>query len=94
MKRMHNPAHPGEILREFLPKSITIEQIANRLSVSRVQLSRVLNGHSAISADMAIRVGMLTKTTPESWLSGQIQWDLWQASLKKIPVITPLQKAA
>lgn len=94
MKRMHNPAHPGEILREFLPPSMTIEQVANRLHVSRVQLSRVLNGHSSISADMAIRVGLLTKTTPESWLSGQVNWDLWRASQKRIPAIAPLKKAA
>ena len=84
MKRMHNPAHPGEVLREFLPASMTIEQIAKRLHVSRVQLSRVLNGHSAISADMAIRVGVLTKTTPESWMNGQVQWDLWQDLLRRL----------
>ncbi len=94
MKRMHNPAHPGEILKEFLPETMTIEQVANRLKVSRVQLSRVLNGRSAISADMAIRIAMLTKTTPESWLSGQVNWDLWQASQKPIPAIAPLKKAA
>ena len=94
MKRMHNPAHPGEMLREFLPETMTIEQVANRLHMSRVQLSRVLNGHSALSADMAIRVGMLTNTTPESWLAGQVKWDLWEASKKQIPAITPLRKAA
>ena len=75
MARMYNPPHPGEVLREFLPDGMTIEEVARRLGVSRVQLSRILNGHSAISADMAIRIGLLTGTTPESWLAGQAKWD-------------------
>lgn len=94
MARMHNPPHPGEILREFLPEGLTIEEVARRLGVSRVQLSRVLNGHSAISADMAIRVGLLTSTTPESWLAGQTKWDLWQAAQKPAPAVEPFRKAA
>ena len=63
--------------------------VARRLGVSRVQLSRVLNGRSAISADMAIRNGLLTRTTPESWLAGQTKWDLWQASQKPRPAVAP-----
>ncbi|MCX7161371.1 MAG: HigA family addiction module antitoxin, partial [Proteobacteria bacterium] len=53
MARMHNPPHPGEILREFFPEGMTVEAFAVRLGVSRVHLSRVLNGRSGISADMA-----------------------------------------
>ena len=94
MGRMFNPPHPGEVLREFLPGDTTIEEIASRLGVSRVQLSRVLNGRSAVSADMAIRVGILTNTTPESWMAAQSKWDLWQASRKPRPRVTPLRKAA
>jgi len=94
MARMHNPPHPGEVLREFLPEKLTIEDVAKRLGVSRVQLSRVLNGRSAISADMAIRIGLLTRTTPESWLAGQSKWDLWQASQKPRPAIAPFGRAA
>ena len=94
MARMHNPPHPGEVLREFLPDAMTIEEVARRLGVSRVQLSRVLNGRSAISADMAIRIGLLTGTTPESWLAGQAKWDLWQASQEPRPSIEPLSRAA
>ncbi len=94
MARMHNPPHPGEILREFLPDDMTVENVARRLGVSRVQLSRVLNGRSSISADMAIRIGMLTGTTPESWLAGQSKWDLWQASQKPRPAVAPLRRAA
>ena len=94
MARMYNPPHPGEVLREFLPDGITIEEVARRLGVSRVQLSRVLNGRSAISADMAIRIGLLTNTTPESWLAGQSKWDLWQASQKPRPTVEPFRRAA
>ena len=89
MARMHNPPHPGDILREFLPERMTIEDVARRLGVSRV-----LNGRSAISADMAIRIGLLTRTTPESWLAGQSKWDLWQASQKPRPAVAPFRRAA
>ena len=91
---MFNPPHPGELLREFLPEGLTIEAVAGRLGVSRVQLSRVLNARSAISADMAIRVGLLTNTTPDSWLTGQIKWDLWQATKKPLPAVVAFRRAA
>src|SRR3972149_10267506 len=94
MARMFNPPHPGEVLREFLPDGMTIAEVARRLGVSRVQLSRALNGHSAISADMAIRIGLLTNTTPESWLTGQTKWDLWQAAQKAPPAGQPLPRRA
>ena len=94
MARMHNPPHPGEILREFLPEGMTIEVVSQRLGVSRVQVSRILNGRSSISADMAIRIGLLTHTTPESWLAGQTKWDLWQASQKPRPMVQPFRRVA
>lgn len=94
MSRMHNPAHPGEVLREFLPESMTVTEAAQRLGISRVMLSRVLNARSAITADMAIRVGLLTRTSAESWLANQMQWDLWQSGRKPKPKVQPLQRAA
>ena len=94
MARMFNPPHPGEILREFLPEGMTVEEVARRLGVSRVQLSRVLNGRSAISAEMAIRISLLTSTTPESWLTGQMKWELWQLSRNPLPPVEPFQHAA
>jgi addiction module HigA family antidote len=53
----------------------------------------VLNGRSAVSADMAIRVGLVTRTTPESWMAAQVKWDLWQASRKTRPHVMPFKKA-
>ncbi len=90
MATMHNPAHPGEVLREFIPESMTVTEIAQRLQVSRVQFSRLINGKAAMSAEMALRVAALTRTTPESWLENQMQWDLWRASQSPRPVIEPL----
>jgi len=90
MARMHNPAHPGEVLREFLPSDITIGEVAARLGISRPHLSRLLNCHASMTADMAIRVGMLTGTTPESWLVNQMKWDLWQALHNQPPNVEPL----
>lgn len=90
MIRMYNPAHPGEVLREFLPPEMSVGEIALRLGVSRPHLSRLLNGHTSLTADMAIRVGLLTNTTPESWLTNQMKWDLWKASTKPRPTVMPL----
>jgi len=73
---------------------MTIEDVANRLGVSRVQLSRILNGRSSVSADTVIRIGLLTNTTPESWLSCQVKWDLWQAAAKAKPKVRPFKLAA
>jgi len=87
MTRMHNPAHPGEVLREFLPQDMTVSEAARRMKVSRVQLSRLLNSRAAMTAEMAIRVALFTGTTPESWLTNQMQWDLWHASRRRRPAI-------
>ncbi len=90
MSRMYNPAHPGEVLREFLPESLSVSEAAKRLGVSRVQLSRLLNGRAALTAEMAIRIAILTGTSAESWLKNQMQWDLWQAEQRPRPHVEPL----
>jgi antitoxin HigA-1 len=90
MSRMHNPAHPGEVLREFLPADVSVTELAKRMGVSRVQLSRLLNARAILTAEMAIRVAMLTNTSAESWLKNQMYWDLWQAEQKPRPKIEPL----
>jgi len=63
MTRMHNPPHPGEVLREYLG-DITVTQAAVKLGVNRVTLSRVVTGSSGISADMAYRLGDAFGTSP------------------------------
>ena len=79
--RMHNPPHPGEVLRELClkPLGVTVTQAAAALDVSRKTLSATLNGRAGISPEMAIRLSVAFDTTAESWLSQQLQYDLWQA---------------
>lgn len=79
--QMHNPPHPGEIIRELCiePLDLSITEAAEGLGVSRKTLSAILNGRAGISPEMALRLAMAFNTTPESWLNQQSQYDLWQA---------------
>ncbi|VAW31242.1 Antitoxin HigA [hydrothermal vent metagenome] len=85
MMHMHNPPHPGEILKELClePLGISITKAAKALGVSRKTLSAILNGRSGISPEMAIRLSLAFDTTPESWLNQQAQFDLWLARHKQ-----------
>ena len=90
---MFNPPHPGLVLREYLGKR-TVSDAAANLGVSRVTLSRVLNGHAGISADLALRLAEGLGTTPELWMGMQGQYDLWVASRKRRKRIPRLTTAA
>ena len=83
--KMHNPPHPGEILRELClePLNLTISEAARGLGVSRKTLSSIVNGRQGISAEMAVRLSIAFETTSESWLNQQLQFDLWQAEQKR-----------
>ena len=83
--RMHNPPHPGEVLRELClaPLGLTVTDTARALGVSRKTLSSILNGRAGISAEMAVRLSIAFNTTPESWLTQQVQYDLWQAERRR-----------
>ena len=76
---MHNPPHPGCVLREYLGV-LPVTAAAQHLSISRTALSRVLNGRASISADLALRLADALGTTPDFWLSMQAKYDLWVAS--------------
>ena len=95
--QMHNPPHPGEVLREFCiePLGISVTGAAEALGVSRKTLSAILNGHAGISPEMSIRLGKAFDTTPESWLNQQQQYDLWQAQQSGVEIqVKRLQAAA
>jgi len=79
--RMHNPPHPGEVLKTLClePLGLTVTKAAEALGVSRKTLSAILNGRAGISPEMAIRLSIAFDTTAESWLNQQTQYDLWQA---------------
>ncbi|MBZ0104253.1 MAG: HigA family addiction module antidote protein [Sulfuricella denitrificans] len=94
MSRMHNPAHPGHVLREWLPDGMTVTKAAEELQISRVMLSKVLNGKSGVTAGMALRLSSWLSTSPDMWLGMQSQWDLWQAEQEPRPNIKPLEKVA
>jgi antitoxin HigA-1 len=103
MTRMHNPPHPGQTLRDdVLPAlELTVTQAADALGVTRVALSRVLNGHAAISPEMALRIerwlGIEHGGRAQVWLGMQAAHDLWLAKKAAAPVlkrIKPLRLAA
>ena len=99
MARMHNPPHPGEVLRDgvLTGTGITITEFAERLGVTRVTLSRVLNGKGGISADMALRLAAALGGSAESWLHMQADYDLAasERSIKRqVAKIKPLKFAA
>ena len=78
---MHNPAHPGEVIRELYlePLGVSVTAAAKALGVSRKHFSQLLNGHMGISPEMAIRLSIALGPSAESWLRQQLHYDLWQA---------------
>lgn len=83
---IHNPAHPGSILREDVlkPLEISITEAAESLGVSRKTLSKILNERGAITAEMAFRLELfLGKPKAEQWLRLQAAYDLYQARIHK-----------
>ncbi len=94
--KMHNPPHPGEVLRDLClaPLNLTITEAAQSLGISRKTLSSILNGRSGITPEMAVRLSIAFETSAESWLNQQLQYDLWHAekNRKKLRV-TPLRAA-
>jgi addiction module HigA family antidote len=93
MTMMHNPAHPGEVLKDWL-EGMSVTEVANHLGVSRVALSRILNGQAGISPEMSIRLSQALGTSPDLWFKMQNNYDFWQASKKKRRKIALIKKAA
>ena len=86
--KMHNPPHPGEVLRELYlqPLGLTVKGAAEGLGITRKALTELVNGHTDLSRDMAIR---LAKAFPHTeirlWLDLQLQYDTWQAEKRASP---------
>ncbi|MBX3178690.1 MAG: HigA family addiction module antidote protein [Candidatus Hydrogenedentes bacterium] len=91
---MHNPAHPGEILRELVldPLGLTVTDAAGHLGVSRKTLSKVLNGRGAVTPEMALRLELVfERPSADHWLRLQNAHDLWQcrksqSSIHVVPI--------
>ena len=94
--QMHDPPHPGEVIRELClkPLGLSVTDAARGLRVSRKALSELLNGHSGISPDMAIRLSKAFGGSPESWLAQQMEYDLWRALQRADKITVESFKAA
>jgi addiction module HigA family antidote len=88
--RMHNPPHPGEIIKSLCldPLGISVTEAAKALGVSRKTLSAIINGRASITPEMAVRLSIAFDTSAESWVNQQAQYDLWHAeqSRKRLKV--------
>lgn len=83
------PLHPGNLLKEevIIPLGLSVSEAAEDLGVSRKALSELINEHTRLSPQMAIRISKATNTTPESWLNMQVKLDLWKEEQKDPKVI-------
>ena len=78
---MHNPPHPGAFIQDvyLTPNGLSGRELAMQLGVAPSTLNRVLNGASGVSPEMALRLSKALGRSPESWLTMQHNYDLWQA---------------
>lgn len=77
---MKYPPHPRGIVKDCIEElDLSVTGAARVLNVPRSTLSRLLNGHSAISPEMALRLSAAFGSSPEMWLRMQAAYDLAQA---------------
>lgn len=90
---MHDHPHPGEILKEdvLAPLGLTVTEAASRLGMSRVSLSRVLNGKAGISPDLAIRLERAGISSARFWMNLQSNFELELAARRPQPHVEPWQ---
>jgi antitoxin HigA-1 len=83
--RMHNPPHPGKIVKALCldPLGLSVTEAAKGLGISRKTLSAILNGRAGISPEMAVRLSIAFNTSAESWINQQTQYDLWHAEQRR-----------
>jgi antitoxin HigA-1 len=97
---MHDPAHPGEVIRELClePLRLSVTDAAAALGVTRKALSEVLNGRAGVSPARALRLAKAFNTGAERWLAMQQQYNLWQVrkavKLNRVRRLVGRRKAA
>jgi antitoxin HigA-1 len=89
MATMHNPASPGELLREFLGNA-TATELARQIGTARATVSRILNGRTAVTVDLSISLGQALGLSPDFFSKAQLQYDLWIELQKRRPKIKRL----
>jgi antitoxin HigA-1 len=95
MTQQFNPPHPGAVLADgVIGGELTVTAFAKRLGIARGTLSRVLHGHAAVTAELALRLQAALGGSAESWLAMQAAYDLWVAAKHKRPKIARLPAAA
>ncbi|HEY4712744.1 MAG TPA: HigA family addiction module antitoxin [Aquirhabdus sp.] len=93
---MYNPAHPGKLIEEYINGlkeegvSISISQLAKHIGVTRATMSRIVNGHQAVTPDIALRLKDALGISPELLLKMQMGRDLWEGQQRVRPIITPI----
>jgi len=94
--RMHNPPHPGEILQGLWlePMGISVTEAARSLGISRKTLSKIVNGHGAITPEMAVRLEMVFGASAESWLGHQAAHDLWLMESRRKEIAREVHRVA
>jgi addiction module HigA family antidote len=94
--KMHNPPHPGEVLNELClkPLGISITEAAEQLGVARKTISKIINGHSSITPEMALRLEIVFGSTAQTWLNMQTAFDLWRLKKKRKELSAVLHPAA
>ena len=96
MTMMHNPAHPGEIIRDLClePKDMSVADAAKWLGVSRKTLYKIINGKGSVTPEMALRLELVFGSTAQTWLNMQTTYDLWQLKDKRKTLKAALRRAA
>lgn len=96
MSMMHNPAHPGEIIKGLClePKGISVADAAERLGISRKTLYKIINGNGAVTPEMALRLELVFGSTAQTWLNAQSTYDLWLLKDKRKALKATLRRAA
>lgn len=94
--RRPRPTTPGEILHEefLVPLGMTQKLLADHLGCDVKVVNRIVNGRSAVTAEMALKLGAAFRTTPEFWMNAQKAVDLWEAARRVGVLPRPLLKAS
>ncbi|MBU0700445.1 HigA family addiction module antidote protein [bacterium] len=95
---MYNPAHPGEIFKELVmePLGLSDTEVACHLGIKRETLYNMINGHNAVTPEMALRLEMtFGKPNAQHWLRLQNAYDLWQVIQHSVDIqVTPVEMCA
>jgi addiction module HigA family antidote len=93
---MFNPPHPGRVLKDVLPEiPMTISEFAAHIGVSRVTLSRVINGRAGITPEMSIRLSQaFGQPSLDIWFRMQAKYDFWHAKHTRRKKVRPIRMKA